>query len=85
MNNLREVAYLIDPALWVREVLGVEPQPWQEEFFKGAQRRIHSGADRAPDRQDRRRRRRRLGNGKCSLVHAWFAQRGRLPSATPER
>jgi hypothetical protein len=32
MNNLREVAYLIDPALWVREVLGVEPLPWQEEF-----------------------------------------------------
>src|SRR6476659_9359175 len=34
MNNLREVAYLIDPALWVREVLGVEPLPWQEEFLR---------------------------------------------------
>ena len=34
MNNLREVAYRIDPALWVREVLGVEPQPWQEEFLR---------------------------------------------------
>ena len=34
MNNLREVAYLIDPALWVREVLGIEPLPWQEEFLR---------------------------------------------------
>jgi hypothetical protein len=51
-------------------------------IFKGAPRRVHSGADRAPDRQDQRR---RLGNGKYSLVHARFAQRGRLPCATPER
>ena len=34
MNNLREVAYRIDPALWVREVLGIEPLPWQEEFLR---------------------------------------------------
>src|SRR5262245_53842013 len=34
MSNLREVAYLIDPALWVREVLGIEPLPWQEEFLR---------------------------------------------------
>ena len=34
MNNLSEVAYLIDPALWVREVLGIEPLPWQEEFLR---------------------------------------------------
>src|SRR6516225_4594101 len=34
MNNLHEVAYRIDPALWVREVLGVEPLPWQEEFLR---------------------------------------------------
>src|SRR5262245_22465035 len=34
MNNLREVAYLIDPALWVREVQGVEPLSWQEEFLR---------------------------------------------------
>ena len=33
MNNLREIAYRIDPVLWVREVLGVEPPPWQEEFL----------------------------------------------------
>jgi Terminase large subunit, T4likevirus-type, N-terminal len=34
MNNLREVAYRIDPVLWVREVLGVEPTEWQEQFLR---------------------------------------------------
>jgi hypothetical protein len=34
MSNLREVAYLIDPVLWVREVLGIEPLPWQQEFLR---------------------------------------------------
>jgi hypothetical protein len=34
MNNLREVAYRIDPVLWVREVLGVEPTKWQENFLR---------------------------------------------------
>ena len=32
MNRLREIAYRIDPALWVSEVLGVEPAPWQGNF-----------------------------------------------------
>ena len=34
MNNLGEVAYRIDPALWVRQILGVEPVKWQEEFLR---------------------------------------------------
>ena len=34
MNNLSEVAYLIDPALWVRGVVGVEPTKWQEDFLR---------------------------------------------------
>jgi Terminase large subunit, T4likevirus-type, N-terminal len=34
MNNLSEVAYQVDPALWVRKVLGVEPQNWQEEYLR---------------------------------------------------
>src|SRR5262252_6289946 len=34
MNNLREVAYRIDPALWVRQILGVEPTKWQETFLR---------------------------------------------------
>ena len=32
MSNLREVAYRIDPALWVRHILGVEPTKWHEDF-----------------------------------------------------
>src|SRR5437763_11667536 len=34
MNKLRELAYQIDPALWVRKVLDVDPAPWQEEFLR---------------------------------------------------
>jgi Terminase large subunit, T4likevirus-type, N-terminal len=34
MKNLREVAYQIDPVLWVREVLGVEPAKWQQHFLR---------------------------------------------------
>src|ERR1700728_4186097 len=34
MSNLREMAYRLDPALWVREVLGVSPSPWQEIFLR---------------------------------------------------
>jgi Terminase large subunit, T4likevirus-type, N-terminal len=34
MNNLREVAYRLDPVLWVREVLGVTPTKWQETFLR---------------------------------------------------
>jgi hypothetical protein len=34
MNNLSEVAYGIDPVLWVRKVLGVAPLNWQEEFLR---------------------------------------------------
>ena len=28
------VAYQIDPALWVKEAVGVKPQPWQEQFLR---------------------------------------------------
>jgi Terminase large subunit, T4likevirus-type, N-terminal len=34
MSKLREVAYRIDPALWVREVVGVEPADWQKKFLR---------------------------------------------------
>jgi Terminase large subunit, T4likevirus-type, N-terminal len=40
MNNLREIAYQIDPALWVHEVIGVgcvpplKPTGWQEQFLR---------------------------------------------------
>jgi hypothetical protein len=34
MNSLRELAYRIDPVLWVREVLGEEPTPWQQDYLR---------------------------------------------------
>jgi hypothetical protein len=34
MSKLRDVAYQVDPALWVRQVLGVEPELWQEQFLR---------------------------------------------------
>jgi terminase large subunit-like protein len=34
VNSLSEVAYRIDPALWVRNILGVEPLSWQKEFLR---------------------------------------------------
>ena len=32
MNSLREAAYRIDPALWVSEVLGLEPRHGRRNF-----------------------------------------------------
>jgi Terminase large subunit, T4likevirus-type, N-terminal len=37
MNNLRELAYRVDPALWVRNILCVEPTKWQEDFLRAPQ------------------------------------------------
>jgi hypothetical protein len=37
MSKLRDVAYQIDPALWVHEVLGVQPAAWQAEFLRAPQ------------------------------------------------
>jgi hypothetical protein len=34
MNPVREIAYRVDPVLWVREILGVTPTPWQETFLR---------------------------------------------------
>jgi hypothetical protein len=34
MTNVHEIAYRIDPVLWVREVLGMTPSKWQEDFLR---------------------------------------------------
>src|ERR1700722_3824162 len=34
MSKLRDLAYQIDPVLWVRQVLDVEPTAWQREFLR---------------------------------------------------
>ena len=39
MTTAHELAYILDPASWVRGVLGVEPSVWQSEFL-----RAHQGA-----------------------------------------
>jgi len=33
-NPYREIAYRLDPVVWVREVLGMTPTPWQEQFLR---------------------------------------------------
>ena len=33
MNTHSEIAYRLDPALWMREVLEIAPRPWQEKFL----------------------------------------------------
>lgn len=34
MSTLREIAYRIDPVLWVREILQIKPTTWQETFLR---------------------------------------------------
>ncbi len=34
MNILREIAYRLDPVLWVRAILEMTPMPWQETFLR---------------------------------------------------
>ena len=41
MNTHREVAYRVDPALWMHEVLGITPHDWQKTFLRASARRIH--------------------------------------------
>ena len=38
MNPVREIAYQVDPALWVRETLDMTPTPWQETFLRSPHR-----------------------------------------------
>jgi hypothetical protein len=34
MNNAREIAYRLDPVLWVRQILNMTPSAWQETFLR---------------------------------------------------
>ena len=38
--SLTEAAYILDPALWAREVLGLHPDPWQAEVLRSDAKRI---------------------------------------------
>ena len=37
MNTHREVAYRVDPALWMQDVLGIPPHDWQKTFLLAPQ------------------------------------------------
>ena len=82
MNNLRQAAYHIDPALWVRDVLGVDPDGLAGNVPACAARRLDPGLDRAPGRQDHD-----GGLGDCARdgVHAGVVVGDRLSGAAPER
>jgi Terminase large subunit, T4likevirus-type, N-terminal len=34
MSTCREIAYRMDPALWMRDVLSMAPRPWQAQFLR---------------------------------------------------
>lgn len=34
MNTNREIAYRVDPALWMHEILGITPHDWQRTFLR---------------------------------------------------
>ena len=34
MNGIKDLAYAIDPALWVQQQLGVKPSDWQAQFLR---------------------------------------------------
>jgi Terminase large subunit, T4likevirus-type, N-terminal len=34
ISPLRDIAYRLDPALWVREIVGENPTAWQEDFLR---------------------------------------------------
>jgi hypothetical protein len=36
MSKLRDLAYQVDPSLWVREALQIEPAPWQLDFLRAS-------------------------------------------------
>jgi hypothetical protein len=33
-THLRELAYRVDPVVWVREIVGITPTAWQETFLR---------------------------------------------------
>lgn len=34
MSPMRDIAYRLDPALWVQDVLGEKPAPWQQQLLR---------------------------------------------------
>ena len=80
MNTVREIAYRIDPALWMQEVLGITPPRWQKTFLR-APRAHPFCSDGASGWQNHRR---RCGNGAFCIVHARVSLCDCLSRATPK-
>ena len=81
MSNLRDIAYQIDPALWVRDVLEMTPTPWQETFLRAPRGASILALTARQVRQDHHR-----GLGDCAFhgVFAAVAVGDRLPGAAPK-
>jgi hypothetical protein len=82
MSNLRDTAYRIDPALWVRHVLGVEPAVWQLEFLRAP---LGASILALTARQVGQDHHRRVGDCAFHASYAWRVVRNRLSRSTPER
>ena len=61
-EQVREIAYRLDPVLWVREILQYLPDGMAGDLSALAARGIHSGVDGAASRQDHHR-----GVGDCAF------------------
>ena len=79
MNSLREIAYRLDPARWVRDVLGCGTGALAGGIAARAARRVHSGIDGAAEWQNDGG---RLGDGACGGVYAGVTVSGRVPGPT---
>ena len=82
MSQLRELAYRVDPALWVREVLEVQPTPWQQAFLRAPR---GSSILALTARQCGKTTTAAWGMAHAALFARDRCQRGRLPGTAPER
>ena len=82
MSKLRELAYRLDPVLWVREVLQTIPTSWQETYLRSPRGAALLVSDRAAGRQDHGG---GLGHRPYDGVLSTIVVGDRVPSATTER
>ena len=82
MNTHREVAYRVNPALWMHGRVGDPAADMAGDSFCACPAgSIHSGPDRAAGRQNHRC---GLCDGAYGDVHAWIVVRGRVSRAAPK-
>ena len=82
MSKLRELAYRLDPVLWVRGRCGDDPDLLAGDFSALASGRIDFGVDRPAGRQDHRG---GMGDRAFDGVFSTIVVGDRLPGATAER